>query len=88
MTADEEDPWRMANCALCLVRCPELKLRRASEDRAQHLILLSGLVMANAIDLDLAYRVYKDSFVGRTYYCKSYFVKTVSYPWFIAVQTG
>ncbi|KAL6732314.1 hypothetical protein Aduo_003087 [Ancylostoma duodenale] len=71
---EEGDLWRMANCTLCLVRRPVVKLRCASEDRAQHLILLSGLVMARAIDLDLAYRVYKDSFVSRTYYCRTHFV--------------
>ncbi|EYC14826.1 hypothetical protein Y032_0039g28 [Ancylostoma ceylanicum] len=71
---EEGDLWRMTNCTLCLVRRPAVKMRSACEDRAQHLILLSGLVMAKAIDLDLAYRVYKDSFVWRTYYCRTHFV--------------
>ncbi|KAK6726294.1 hypothetical protein RB195_004547 [Necator americanus] len=71
----EEDSWRLTTCALCGVQSPELKLRRPPEFREYHLLLLSGLVMSNAVGIDVACHVYKDSSTRRTHYCKHHFVQ-------------
>ncbi|KAL6732316.1 hypothetical protein Aduo_003089 [Ancylostoma duodenale] len=72
---EDEDLWRMTNCALCGVCRPEVKLRRAPKDPGQHLLLLSGLVMANAVDINTACSIYKVNLARLNHYCRSHFAR-------------
>ncbi|EYC14835.1 hypothetical protein Y032_0039g33 [Ancylostoma ceylanicum] len=72
---EDEDLWRMTNCAVCGVCRPEVKLRRAPKDPGQHLLLLSGLVMANALDIGTACSIYKTNLARLNHYCRSHFAR-------------